>query len=76
MPRGPVQEANSGVSNSLPPFVNDPAHWRKPAEEARAMVDHIDDLPAKAAMIRIAEDYERLAKRAEQRAIGREPNSN
>jgi hypothetical protein len=45
------------------------------APEARNMAVQIDDLQAKAAMLRIAEDYERLAKRAEQRAIGRPPNS-
>jgi hypothetical protein len=36
----------------------------------------ISDLQGKAAMLRIAEDYERLAKRAQTRAIGTNPNSN
>jgi hypothetical protein len=59
-----------------PSYVNDPTHWRQRAQEARAIADQITDLPAKAAMLRIAEDYERLAKRAEKRAIGQPPNSN
>jgi hypothetical protein len=55
--------------------INDPAHWRKRAEEARKMAEQIDDVLAQAAMLRIAEDYEQLAKRAEARAIGGPPNS-
>jgi hypothetical protein len=46
-------------------FANDPVHWRKRAEEARRLADQISDLQAKAAVLRIAEDYELLAKRAE-----------
>ena len=59
-----------------PSLVNDPAHWRQRAQEARTVADQLSDLQAKAAMLRIADDYERLAKRAEARAIGRQPNSN
>jgi len=36
----------------------------------------MNDVEAKVAMLRIAEDYERLAQRAEGRALGRLPNSN
>ena len=59
-----------------PSLVNDPAHWRQRAQEARTVADQLSDLQAKAAMLRIADDYERLAKRAEARTIGRQPNSN
>jgi hypothetical protein len=54
---------------------DDPAHWRAQAKETRNMAEQTYDLQAKAAMLRIAEDYERLAKRTEARAIGHPPNS-
>ena len=54
--------------------INDPQHWRDRAKEARALADQINDVEAKAAMLRIAEDYERLAKRAEARGLGHLPN--
>jgi hypothetical protein len=59
-----------GREISLPfPFINDPKHWRQRAKEALAVADHMDDLQAKAVMIRISYDYERLAKRAEEREL-------
>jgi hypothetical protein len=51
-------------------FVNDPDHWQRRAEEMRALAADIKDLDARATMLRIAEDYEKLAKRAAQRAGG------
>ena len=47
---------------------NDPEHLRQRAVEARRMADLMSDIPSKEAMLRIAEDYERHAKRAEERA--------
>jgi hypothetical protein len=66
------------VKSAPPPpsFINDPAHWRERALEARILAGQIDDPNAKSAMLRIADEYEHLAKRAEQRAIGQLPNSN
>jgi hypothetical protein len=55
------------VPNSI---ANDPAHWRKRAEEMRALANEIKDPLSKETMLRIADDYERLAQRAEARAIG------
>jgi len=55
---------------------NDPTHWRVRAEEARILANQMNDSEAKAAMLRIAADYEHLAQRAEDRASGRLPNSN
>jgi hypothetical protein len=51
-------------------FINNPAHWRQRAEEARAIADSLTDPQSKEAMLRIVNDYEHLAERAEQRARG------
>jgi hypothetical protein len=59
--------ARRGVTLS---FINDPNHWRDRAEEARTLAQQMNDEDTKAAMLRIAKDYERLAARAEQRAKG------
>jgi DNA-binding ferritin-like protein len=47
--------------------INDPKHWRKRAEEARIHAEQLTDPEARRMMLEIAEDYETLAKRAEQR---------
>jgi hypothetical protein len=51
-------------------FINDPEHWRQRAEEARTIADQMNDPQSKEAMLKIAEDYERLGERAERRAKG------
>ena len=51
-------------------FINDPEHWRQRAEEARTIADQMHDPQSKEAMLKIAEDYERLGERAERRAKG------
>jgi hypothetical protein len=55
--------------------INDPKHWLDRAREARALAEQLDDLEAKRTMLKNANDYERLAQRAEERAAGRWPQS-
>jgi hypothetical protein len=55
---------------TLASFINDPEHWLERAEQMRTLADELDDEQAKEFMLRIANDYGRLAKRAEQRAKG------
>jgi hypothetical protein len=55
--------------------INDPKHWVDRAKEARAVAEQIDDPEAKRTMLGIADDYERLAQRAQERAAGRWPQS-
>ena len=54
-------------------FVNESDHWRVRAEEARVLARQMDDSESKDAMLRIAEDYERLARRADDRTSARLP---
>ena len=49
--------------------INDPRHWRERAEEARVHAEQITDLDSKTTVLKIAEDYEKLAQRAEQRLL-------
>src|SRR5262249_24232886 len=50
--------------------MKNPKHWCDRAKEARVHAEQITDPESKEAMLRIAEDYEKLAKRAEQRQRG------
>jgi hypothetical protein len=54
---------------------DNPEHWRERAEEARHVAEQLDDTIARAAMLRIAEHYERIAEQARLRAQGARPKS-
>ena len=51
------------VSNSI---LDKPAHWL----EARSIAEQLSDLESRRMMLRIAEDYERLATHARRRKKG------
>lgn len=44
----------------------DPKHWRKRADATRAKADVLADQVARQKLLRVADEYERLAQRAEQ----------
>lgn len=54
----------------MPHAFGTPDHWLARAKEARAMAEKITDLDAKRAMLEIAANYEKVAKRAEAREAG------
>ena len=54
-------------------YINDPVHWRKRAEEMRALAGEVEQQEARTIMLRVAADYDRLAARAAQRADGHFP---
>jgi hypothetical protein len=49
-------------------LINDAEHWRKRADEARSLAYDMEDEISKQMTLQIADDYEHLAKRAEQQA--------
>ena len=59
---------------SIPSLYNNSEHWRERAEQMRFVAQAIADAKSKASMLRIAEDYEKLAERAEIRTNGGAPN--
>src|SRR5262249_35667922 len=65
----------AGAVRMSPHSFNDPNHWLDRAKEARALAEQMDNPETKRTMLKNADDYERLAKRAEERAVGRWPQS-
>jgi hypothetical protein len=50
--------------------VNDSTHWRDRAAEMRALSNMMKDVEAAAIMLRLADDYDKLADRADMRGNG------
>jgi hypothetical protein len=53
--------------------INDPKHWRDRAAEMRALSEMMKDAETGAIMLRLADDYDKLADRAEIRSNGGVP---
>jgi hypothetical protein len=49
-------------------LLDDPKHWLSRAEKIRALAQHMGNEESQRTMLKIAEDYEVLATRAEGRA--------
>jgi hypothetical protein len=48
----------------MPALLNNPAHWQLRADETRLLADHLIDPEARATILKIADEYDRLAGRA------------
>ena len=55
---------------SAPSLYDNPAHWRERAHQMRVIAQGIEDARSKAIMLKIAEDYEKLAECADLRTNG------
>lgn len=51
----------------MPAHFNDSKHWQDRASELRAIADGYSDTAAAATLLRIADDYDKLAARATER---------
>jgi hypothetical protein len=53
----------------VPTLMDNPAHWRARAEESRVLADQMNDPESKRTMLGIADGYDRMAERAEERMV-------
>jgi hypothetical protein len=54
-------------------LLNDPAHWRRRAQQARSVADRLNDPVAKQTKLEIAQEYEQLAAIAKTRLVADKP---
>ena len=53
--------------------LNDAKHWRDRAAEMRELSSEMKDFEARTSMFKLANDYDKIADRAEERAAGDAP---
>jgi len=53
-----------------PHYFSDPEHWRRRAEESRVLAEQMSDETSRQMMLKIADDYDKLAVRAAMRLQG------
>jgi hypothetical protein len=53
----------------MPRLLNNPAHWHLRSQEAQLLASQLEAPVARAATLKIAAEYERLAARAAQREL-------
>jgi len=51
-------------------ILDDPEHWRDRADEIRSLAEQMSDAQTRRMLGGVADDYEKLAKRAEERRAG------
>jgi len=69
-----VSKVNGKGKKLVPLAFGTPEHWRQRAKEARAMAEKIADPAAKEAMMAVAENYDRIAERAEAKLAAERSN--
>jgi len=52
-------------------ILDDPQHWLDRAEEMRRLAEEMRDLQTRRMMLSIAQGYDKLAQRAQERAMGK-----
>jgi hypothetical protein len=52
-------------------LIDDPKHWRSRAAEMRMLADEMSDESARTIMLKLANDYDKLGDRAEERSSKR-----
>ena len=53
-----------GITPPDPEKIGDPKHWQERAEQAHAMANAMNDPEAREAMLKVAEQYARMAQSA------------